>query len=217
MTLLHVILLTWEFPPREVGQVGSDMENAALEFAKSGYKLDVVTYNDSLLGVEERPEGFRVHRVTNPVKTHVNIVTWALTLNTELQRVAANIILESHEEFRITHASEWLCVPAAIQLKKTLATPFILSLSSIEPERSSGGPLSDSIKYFEKLGCGEAVKVVVTSANRAEQIQKLYSVPKEKLSTLEPRERWVEKLMEQYKQALRVREKTLQPSSGVSM
>lgn len=214
MTLLHVILLTWEFPPREVGQVGSDMEKAALELTKNGCKVDVITYHDSLLGVEKRPEGFRVHRVTNPVRTHVNIVTWALTLNTEFQRVAANIILESDDSFRIAHASEWLCVPAAIQLKKTLATPFILSLSSIEPERSSGGPLSDSIKYFEKLGCVEAVKIVVTNATRAEQIQKLYSVTKEKLSVLQPSERWVGKLMEEYKQALRVGEKTPQASSG---
>ena len=64
------------------------MGKAAAELAKSGCKLDVVTFHDSSPGVEERPEGFRVYRVTNPVKTHVNIVTWALTLNTEIQRVA---------------------------------------------------------------------------------------------------------------------------------
>jgi hypothetical protein len=214
VTLLQVILLTWEFPPREVGQVGRDMEKAAVELAKSGCKLDVVTYHDSLLGIEEHPEGFRVHRVTNPVQTHVNIVTWALTLNTELQRVAANIILESQDEFRLIHATEWLCVPAAIQLKKTLTVPFILSLYSIEPERSSGGPLSDSIKYFERTGCLEAAKVVVTSANRAERVQKLYKVTREKLAILDLRGRWVERLMEQYKAVLSVREKSHQPALG---
>jgi hypothetical protein len=190
------------------------MEKAAVELAKSGCKLDVVTYHDSLLGIEERPEGFRIHRVTNPVQTHVNIVTWALTLNTELQRVAANVILESQDQYRLIHASEWLCVPAAIQLKKTLAVPFILSLYSIEAERSSGGPLSESIKYFEKVGCLEAARVVVTSANRAERVQKLYAVTKEKLAILDPSGRWVEKLLEQYKQALSVREKSLQPELG---
>jgi hypothetical protein len=188
------------------------MEKAAVELAKNGCNLDVITYHDSLLGIEERPEGFRVHRVTNPVQTHVNIVTWALTLNTELQRVAANIILESQDEFRLVHASEWLSVPAAIQLKKTLAVPFILSLYSIEPERSSGGSLSESIKYFEKVGCMEAVKVIVTSANRAEQVQKLYTVTREKLAILDPSGRWAEKLMEQYKAALGVARNRLSPS-----
>ena len=211
MTPLHLILLTWEFPPRDVGQVGRDMEKAAVELAKSGCRLDVITYHDSLLGVEERPEGFRVHRVYNPVQTHVNVVTWALTLNTELERVAANIILESRDEPPLIHATEWLCVPAAIQLKKALAVPFILSLYSIEPERSSGGPLTESIKYFEKIGCLEAVKVVVTSANRAEQIQKLYTVRKEKLAILDPSGRWAEKLMEQYQAALGARDKSLRP------
>jgi hypothetical protein len=190
------------------------MQKAAVELAKSGCKLDVVTYHDSWFGIEERPEGFRVHRVPNPVQTHVNIVTWALTLNTELQRVAANIVLEIQDESPLIHATEWLCVPAAIQLKKTLAIPFILSLYSIEPERSPTGPLSESIKYFEKTGCTEAVKVVVTSANRAQQVQKLYTVTKEKLVTLDLGGRWVEKLMEQYKSALNDREKTQQSTSG---
>jgi len=179
------------------------MENVAVEVAKSGCELDVVTYHDSVLGTQERPEGFRVHRVPNPVRTHVNIVTWALTLNTELQRIAANIITESHEKSRIIHASEWLCVPAAIQLKKILAAPFILSLYSIESERSSGGPLSDSIKYFEKVGCLEALKVVVTGGDRADRIQKLYAVAEEKLVILDPRTPWLQKLMEQYQDAIK--------------
>jgi hypothetical protein len=187
------------------------MEKAAVGVTKSGCKLDVVTYQGSLPGIEERAEGFRVHGVTNPVQTHVNVVTWALTLNTELQRVAANLIHESQGEPLLIHASEWLCVPAAIQLKKTLAVPFILSLCSIEPERSSGGPLTESIKYFEKVGCLEAVKVVVTSANRAERIQKLYTVRKEKLAILDPSGRWAEKLMEQYQAALGARDKSLRP------
>ena len=190
------------------------MEKAAIELAKSGCEVDVVTYHESLGGIEERPERFRVHRVTNPVQTHVNIVTWALTLNTELQRVAANIILEGRDKSRLIHASEWLCVPAAIQLKKTLGEPFVLSLYSIEPERSSGGPLSESIKYFEKIGCLEAMKVVVTTATRAELIQKLYTVTKEKVTVLEPSGHWVESLIGQYKEALAVHEKLLQPKFG---
>jgi hypothetical protein len=185
------------------------MEKAAVESARSGCKLDVVTYHGSLLGTEERSEGFRVHRVSNPVQTHVNIVTWALTLNTELQRVAANIFLEIRDESRLIHAAEWLCVPAAIQLKKTLAVPFVLSLHSTESERSPGGPLSESIKYFEKTGCSEAVKVVVGSASRAELVQKLYAVGKKKLAILDS-DRWVEELLEQYKAALHLRERSQQ-------
>ena len=214
MTLLHIILLTWEFPPGVVGQVGRDMEKAAVGLAKGGYRLDVVTYHDSWLGIEERPEGFRVHRVSNPVPTHVNVVTWALTLNTELQRVAANIILESRDESRLVHATEWLCVPAAVQLKRTLALPFILSLYSIEPERSPGGPLSESIKYFEKTGCLEAVKVVVSNTSEAELVQKLYTVTKERVAILDLGGRWVEELMEQYRAALNIREKPQQSRLG---
>jgi hypothetical protein len=175
------------------------MERAARELVKRGCKVDVVTYHESLVGVEERREGFRVHRVNNPVPTHVNIVTWALTLNTELQRVAANIILETPIESRLVHALEWLCVPAAIQLKRAFGVPYVLSLYSTESERSVGGPLSGSITYLEKSGCLEASKVIVNSKTRAEAVQKTYAISRDNLAILGPDDHWIDELLEQYK------------------
>jgi hypothetical protein len=57
----------------------------------------------------------------------------------------------------------------------------------------------------------EAVKVLVNSANRAERVQTLYTVTKEKLAILDLRGLWVEKLIEQYKVALNIREKSEKP------
>ena len=187
MTLLHIILLSWEFPPRVVGGLSLEIEKLAVELAKLGCELDIVTYHDSLTSTETRSEGFRVHRVTNAVQTHTNIVTWALALNTAFQRVAADIALQSTGEQKLVHASEWLCVPAAIQLKKTIGVPYVLSLDSIEAQRSSGsvGPLTGAISYLEKEGCLEASKVLVTRKSTAEILQKLYSVPKHKVTIID--------------------------------
>ena len=186
MTFLHIILLTWEFPPRVVGGLSHEMEKLAVKLAKLGCNLDVVTYHDSLAGTEKRSEGFRVHRVTDAVQTHLNIVTWALALNTEFQRVAADIAIRSADDEKLVHASEWLCVPAAIQLKKTIGVPFVLSLHSIESERSGGsvGPLTGAINYLEKEGCLESSKILLTRKSTAETLQKLYAVPNEKVTVI---------------------------------
>jgi hypothetical protein len=163
------------------------MEKLAVELARLGCNLDVVTYDDSSAGTETRSEGFRVHRVTNTVQTHLNIVTWALALNTEFQRVAADIAVRSADDEKLVHASEWLCVPAAIQLKKTFGVPFVLSLHSIESERSggSGGPLTGAINYLEKEGCLESSKILLTRKPTAEVLQKLYAIPNDKVALID--------------------------------
>jgi hypothetical protein len=199
---LHVILLTWEFPPRVIGQIGRDAEKTAIELANHNCQVDVVTYHESLIGVEQRSEGFRVHRVANPVRTHVNVFTWALTFNTELQRVAGNIIADGSDQQKVLHALEWLCVPAAIQLKKIHALSYLLSLYTLENERSAGGALSESIKYLERSGCREAFRVIVNTKARAELLHKIYKVPKEKVTILGMRNHWIERLLKQYSAVL---------------
>ena len=170
---------------------------------KCDCKVDVVTWNERLTGTEERKEGFRVHRVTNPVRTHVNIVTWALTLNTEFERVAADIIHETDDQAKLVHASEWICVPAAVQLKKTLHTPYLLSLYSTELERSiHGGTLSGAITYLEKSGSLQAAKIIVDSNTRASVVQKSYGVPADRLTILDVATAPISKLIEQYQAPL---------------
>ena len=200
---MHVILISWEFPPRTVGLISRDTEKIARGLVKSECKVDVVTWDDRLTRTEEHKEGFRVHRVANPVRTHVNIVTWALTLNTELERIAADIIYESDDQAKLVHASEWICVPAAIQLKKTLHTPYVLSLYSTESERSlHGGSLSGAITYLEKSGSLQAAKIIVDGMTRASLVQKIYGVPADRLAILNVGTASISKLIEQYRASL---------------
>ena len=199
---MHIILISWEFPPRTIGRISDDSEKIALELAKHGCKVDVVTYHDSLIGKDSRGERLHIHRVANPVRTHGNIVTWALTLNTELERVAADIIYESNDQSKLVHAFEWICVPAAIQLKKTLRTPYLLSLYSTESERSAGGPLSGAITYLEKRGALQAAKVIVNSNARAGIVQKNYNLPPDRLIVLDVATNPIDELIEQYRSTL---------------
>jgi len=167
--------LTWEFPPRNVGQVSRDMEALAKALVTAGHAVDVITFHESITGTERRKEGFQVHRVGNTIRTHVNIVTWAMILNTEFERVATDIILASEGE-QTVHASEWLCVPAAVQLKRTLMVPFVLSLHSLESNRSSGGPLSGAITYLERLGCSEASQLFLRDNDMVETVKGTYGI-----------------------------------------
>jgi glycogen(starch) synthase len=186
---LHLILLTWEFPPRVVGEISRDMEKAAIELAQNNCRVDVITIHEKLAGTEKCKEKFNVHRVATPIQSHPNVVTWALAWNTEMQRVATDIIAQSEEDIKLVHASEWLCVSSAVQIKKIFGTPFTFSLYSTEAERSGGGPLGDSISYLESKGCAEAMAILVKKKQTLRDIQKSYGAPADRIILLEPRSR----------------------------
>jgi len=152
------------------------MENAAIELSNNDFKVDVITFHETWTGSEIRGENFTVHRVKNPVGSHVNVLTWALTLGTEMQRVATDILAKDSEDAKMVHASEWLCVAPAIQLKLILGIPFTLSLYSTEAERSPGGPLNSSISYLEREGCAEAIWIFTRNEKTRDMIQKSYNV-----------------------------------------
>ena len=199
---MHVILLSWEFPPTIIGQISRDCERIANGLAEHECEVDVITYNERLTRTEKRKEGFRIHRVANPVRTNVNIVTWALTLNTEFQRVAADVIREGEDEEKVVHATEWMCAPAAIELKKTLHIPYVFSLYSTESERSAGGPLSAAITYLERSGSHEAARTIVSSKSRADVVRKTYGVPEDRIAIIDAATAPIISLIEQYRISL---------------
>jgi len=165
------------------------MEKAAIELAKNNFRVDVITIHEKIAGLEKRKEKFNVHRVATPIQSHPNIVTWALAWNTEMQRVATDIIAQSEEDIKLVNASEWLCVSSAVQIKKILGTPFTFSLYSTEAERSGGGPLGDSISYLERKGCTEAMAVLVKKKQTLQDIQKSYAAPTDHIILLDSRSR----------------------------
>ncbi|MEM1590253.1 MAG: glycosyltransferase [Candidatus Bathyarchaeia archaeon] len=179
---MRVILFSWEYPPRIVGKLASYVKELAEHLVKSGVETFLVTYHDYLTG-EFEEEGVKVHRVTNPVKTHISILTWALTLNREVERAATSIYYRSGGHIDLIDVQDWHFVPAAVTLKKAFDVPFVYSVESLEDHRSRGAntPLNMAIKSIEWLGMYEAERVVVKSDWMAGEVTRLYNVPKAKV------------------------------------
>lgn len=148
----------------------------------------MITFHDHWTGLHLEPNGVKVWRVTNPVKTHINILTWDLTLMTEFVRVASDIYYSVHGEVDLVDAHEWLCVTAAVSLKKTFDIPFIYTIYSLEDHRSSdvSAPLSVAIKNLEQLGMYEAERMVVGSQWMKGEICRIHGVPYEKVDIVPP-------------------------------
>lgn len=200
---MRVVILSWEFPPRVVGDMAYYVNRLAVELVKKKVDTYVVTYHETLRGLCEGVDGVKVYRVTSPVKAHINILTWTLTLSQEFIRATSDIRYFTGK-VDVIDAHEWHCVAAAATLKKSLGIPFVFSVHSLEEHRSHGStmPLSWSIGSIEWLGGYESKKVIVNSDWMKGEMNRIYKVPLEKIEVASPDSPdWADKILKVYEEA----------------
>ncbi|MEM3703595.1 MAG: glycosyltransferase family 4 protein [Candidatus Bathyarchaeia archaeon] len=198
---MRVIIFSWEYPPRVVGKLADYVKELALQLAKNKVETYVITYHEYLTG-EFEEEGVKTYRVTNPVKTHISVLTWVLTLNQEVERAAANVYYKSGRRVDLIDVHDWHFIPAAVTLKKAFAIPFIFTIESLENHRSHGAnsPFNMAIKSIEWLGVCEANKIIVKSEWMADEVERIYKIPKAKIKVVKVGvEQWLKKILENYR------------------
>ena len=203
---MRALIFSWEYPPRIVGNLAEYIASLAADLVKSNVETHIITYHDSLTGVAEEPNGAKITRVTNPVHSHVSLLTWVLTLNQEVERAAANIYYKTQKGNSVVDVYDWHFIPAAVTLKNALDIPFVFSVDSLEDHRSPGAndPLNMAIRGIEWLGFYEAAAVMAKSDWMKDEISRIYQVPKEKITVVSPSgSRWVKDIIDVYSLAAR--------------
>jgi len=203
---MRVIIFSWEYPPRVVGQLASYINALSIQLVKNKVETYVVTYHDSLTGAIDDASGVKVTRVANPIRVHIGVLTWDLTLNQEVERAAASIYYQAAEQIDLIDVYDWHFIPAAVTLKNALGIPFVYSVESLEDHRSanSNTPYNMSIRSIEWIGFYEAEKVSVKSEWMRDEIARIHNVPGNKVKVISPSgESWMEDVLELYKNVAR--------------
>jgi len=183
---LRIVIITWEFPPRVIGDVAYHIDRIAQTLVHNGIDVFVVTYHNQLHGLEIRKDGVNVYRVKNPVESQFNILTWDLTLASELEKAVSDIYYSTGKTIDLIDAHEWLSVVPSTVLNRALKIPFIYSVNSLEEHRSNYGeaPLNIAIKNLERLGTQQASKIIVKSEWMKSEIERLHKTPAEKIISI---------------------------------
>jgi len=183
---MRVIIFSWEYPPRVIGKLADYVKALTNLLSSNNVEVHVITYDDSATGSTEESTGVQTIRVSNPVRTHIGVLTWVLTLNQEVERAAANVYYETKKQIDLIDVFDWHFIPAAVTLKNGLDIPFVYSVESLEDHRSQGlsTPYNLAIKSIEWLGFYEAQKVSVKSEWMRDEIVRIYKVPIEKISVI---------------------------------
>ena len=198
---MRVIIFSWEFPPRVVGHLAEYINALSTQLVKNNVETHVVTYHEFLTGTVEEASGVKTVRVANPVRTHIGVLTWILTLNQEVERAAANIYYQADKQVDLIDVYDWHFIPAAVTLKHAFNIPFVYSVESLEDHRSPNAntPYNMSIKSIEWAGFYEAKKVSVKSEWMRGEISRIYNVPKEKVTVVSPStSSWIKGVLELY-------------------
>ena len=201
---MRAIIFSWEYPPRIIGKLAEYVSELAAQLVKNNVETHIVTYHDTLTGATQEATGVKTVRVANPVQTHISLLTWALTLNQEVERAAVNIYYQAGKHVGLIDVYDWHFIPAAVTLKHALGIPFVYSVDSLEDHRSPGAnlPFNMAIRGIEWLGFYEAKKVTAKSEWMQNEIIRLYKVPKEKIKIITPStNNWVKNVLEAYKTA----------------
>jgi len=199
--MMRVIIFSWEYPPRIIGKLAEYISALATQLVKNKVETHIVTYHDFLTGAVEEANGVKTVRVTNPVRTHIGVLTWVLTLNQEVERAAANIYYQANKQIDLIDVYDWHFIPAAVTLKNALGIPFVYSVESLEDHRSpaANSPFNMAIKSIEWLGFYEAEKVSVKSDWMRDEIVRIYDVPTEKVKVVLPNtSSWIKEVLELY-------------------
>ena len=198
---MRVIIFSWEYPPRVVGQLSGYVSALSTQLVNSKVDVNVVTYDDSATGQTQEPNGPKAFRVANPVRNHIGVLTWVLTLNQEIERAATNIYYESHKQVDLIDVYDWHFIPAAVTLKNGLGIPFVYSVESIEDHRSPNASTSYNmaIKSIEWLGFYEATKISVKSEWMKNEIVRIYKIPPEKIIVVSTESStWIKEILKLY-------------------
>lgn len=199
--MMRILLFSWEYPPRKIGKLADYVSDLAEQLVKNKIETHIVTYHNSLTGAVEEARGIHAVRVANPVRTHIGVSTWALTLNQEVERAAANIYYQANKQISLIDVYDWHFIPAAVTLRNALRIPFIYSVESLEDHRSPDPslPSSIAIKSIEWLGFYEAEKVSVKSEWMRDEIVKIHKVPAKKIRVVLPNSSsWIEEVLALY-------------------
>jgi hypothetical protein len=184
-----------------VGQLSGYVKALTTQLSAKKIDVNVVTYDDRATGETVEPSGVKTMRVSNPVKTHIGVLTWVLTLNQEVERAAANLYYNSDKKVDLIDVFDWHFIPAAVTLKNGLGIPFVYSVESLEDHRSptANSSYNMAIKSIEWLGFYEAAVANVKSEWMKEEIMRIYKVPPEKIAVIpENTEGWIQEVLQVY-------------------
>jgi glycosyltransferase involved in cell wall biosynthesis len=171
---MHILMLSYEYPPNLVGGLGRHVAELAPALAAQQVAVHVVT---PTLRQETVPvtieDGVTIHRVYTPALNISDIYSQVVAVNKDLVAYA----LQLKEPFDLIHVHDWLTGFAGISLQEAWGRPLVATIHATERGRGRGyirGDLEKSIDRVDQQLIEQADHVIVCSRYMFEEVQSYF-------------------------------------------
>lgn len=183
---MHVLQLSWEYPPHIVGGLGRHVAELSPALARAGARVSIVTPRLRDGAPLIRRPRLRVLRAAPPAMAGYDFPSFVAETGRGLEQAALGLIGEGQRPDLI-HAHDWLTAEAAIALKHRWRVPLIATIHATERGRGRGllnGAGAQAINEIEWRLSYEAWRVIVCSQFMAGQIGDYFSTPADKIDVV---------------------------------
>jgi len=205
LKIITPVILSWEYPPRIIGDMARHVESLALGLNKATIQTKVVTCHNSSYKYERRSNLLELYWASNPVEPQISVITWCLTLNSEIERLVSDIYYDRKGDVDLLDVHDWHFVSAGTNLKRALGIPFVFTIHSLEDQRSPdpSSPLSSCIKGLERMGANESDLVITKSDSMKKEIMKIHEISQNKIIVVSPTEKdWIKEIIMSYRKII---------------
>jgi len=218
--------LTWEYPPKIVGGLGTYTYELTRQLVKMEHNICVFTMNDGTLKTRELMGGVEVHRpkLLDISEIFPDVVTeeirrwgpgmrffsdvWLYNILTS-SKIVNDLVPNEKRSFDILSVHDWLSAMAGITLKKSLKAPMVFHLHSTEKGRSLGDG-SKLINDLERKAADFADKIITVSYAMKDELIS-YGFPSDKIEVVwngvDPNKYSLERVPPERRQQIRSRYK----------
>jgi 1,4-alpha-glucan branching enzyme len=174
---LRILMLSWEFPPNNVGGLGRHVADLGAALVRDGHIVHVVTLADpgSPPGTEET-DGMTVHRVARPPEEG-NFLVWVYRFNRAFVAAAESAAALSGP-FDVVHSHDWLAGQAGVALKARWGCALVATIHATEKGRNGTIrlPIQQAVHEEEWLLAITADRVITVSKAMAREVAESFRV-----------------------------------------
>ncbi|MEM4312052.1 MAG: glycosyltransferase family 4 protein [Nitrososphaerales archaeon] len=196
---MNVGFLTWEFPPKIVGGLGTYSWEITRQFVKMGHNVYVFSLNDGKLKTREIMEGIEVHRprLVDVSSIFPNIVKdelrhWGAGLKffsdiyiyniLSAGKIINKLIPQEDYRFDVIAIHDWLSSTAGLILRSNTKLPIVFHIHSTERGRTQG--MGSSLVSDLEKSMAEAADRIITVSEAMKEELGMYTFPTQKVEVV---------------------------------
>lgn len=182
---LRVLMLSWEFPPANVGGLGRHVYDLGEALGRRGHTVCVITLADPGAAARtERVGGMTVYRVPRPPEGG-DFPVWVWQFNQALVQ-AALAAAAAGGPFQVVHSHDWLVGQAGMALQARWRVPLVGTIHATEKGRQNGiyEDMQQVIHEEEWYLSAAARQLITVSRAMAAEVSESFRVPPERLHVI---------------------------------